>query len=257
MLERVTTMLRLCDSDDRTIPPTDLFNEGWLLRCLLHWLAENPRLSHPLAVPLGRRWYSEALLATQFFRRPGRDDLWESHTHADGVVGDFTIGNTGEGDLRLDDTAEHFVVIEAKLASGLAERVTNAPGYDQAARTVACMAHALSVVQRHPSKLKRLAFYLVAPASQIDRGLFCTQMSRSSIAEKVTQRVRAYKDAQKTAWLAKWFEPTLCAADIDTISWEHAIAEAVSEHSDVRAPFDRFYDRCLQYNGLKDQGQRA
>ncbi|MFH1865319.1 MAG: hypothetical protein ABIK85_05490 [Candidatus Eisenbacteria bacterium] len=202
MIDRVSAMLRMCDSAERTIPPTDLFSEGWLLRCLLHWSADNPDCPHRMGVPAGKRWYSEALLATQFSRRPGPDSLWESHTHADGVVGDFTIGNTGHGDLRLLDDADSFVVIEAKLGSGLSKRVTNAPGYDQAARTVACMAHALSVPKRHPRHLKRLAFYVVAPVCQIERGLFREQMHRASIASKVSARVAAYDDPLKTSWLA-------------------------------------------------------
>lgn len=71
------------------MPPTHLYNEGWMLRLVLDWLDRHRDLEHPLALHEGARWYSEALLPSRFLRDEHGDPLAESHTHADGLIGHF------------------------------------------------------------------------------------------------------------------------------------------------------------------------
>ncbi len=96
MIERIAEMLASCSSSKPFFPPTDLYNEGWMLRLILDWSARHgDRMAdHPLRVPVGCRWYSEALLESQFKPREKLDKLGEGYTHADGVVGHFDIGGT-------------------------------------------------------------------------------------------------------------------------------------------------------------------
>ena len=72
------------------------------------------------------------------------DALAESRTHADAVVGFVSLAEERVRDLFVEPTSTHFVVLEAKLGSGLAKGTRNVPWYDQATRNVACMAEALS-----------------------------------------------------------------------------------------------------------------
>ena len=71
--------------------------------------------------------------------------------HANGVIGHFSIGDEGKADLKLLPEATQFLVLEAKMFSGLSPTVNNARYYDQAARNVACMAEVLCRAERNPS----------------------------------------------------------------------------------------------------------
>lgn len=262
MIERVQRMLELCADPRMThMPPTELYNEGWLLRLALDWHEAHPDKGDELSVRPGTRWYSEALLPTQFRarRRPADDPTWqrdglaEKHTHADGAVGHFTIGGTGDGDLVLDTDATHFVVLEAKLKSGLSKGTRNVLGYDQAARNVACMAHVLSVSGRHPSDMTTLGFYVVAPASQIATGMFSKQLTVTGISQRVQDRVVAYKGPDRERhdeWFDEWFVPMLSRIRISTVSWEAVRDLMAGAEPAAGESFARFYDDCLTFNRL-------
>ena len=230
------------------MPPTELFNEGWLLRLALDWFAGHPDVSHPLGKPAGARWYSEALLPSQFAARSRGDSLAETHTHADGAVGHFRIGHTGKGDLALESGASHFVVLEAKLNSKLSFGVKNAPGFDQAARTVACIAHILSVARVRPEQMSRLGFFVVAPTAQIERRVFATELTKESIRQKVERRVRAYKSRAQDHWFSNWLLPVLDFIDVEALSWESVATTIEAHDNETEAWFTEFYECSLYYN---------
>jgi hypothetical protein len=122
MLTAVEDILRRCGTSAAVMPPTMLFNEGWLLRLVLGRLDKNRGVAHPLALEPNARWYSEALLPSRFLPTRRGDPLAESFTHADGVVGHFTIEPGIRGDAVLHERAEQFVVAEAKLGSVLGSK---------------------------------------------------------------------------------------------------------------------------------------
>jgi hypothetical protein len=129
MLERIQPILETCETDTPLLPRTELYNEGWLLRLVLDWFSTHQVPDHPLSFYQDSRWFPEAWLPSAFLHGPQP----ESWTHADGVIGHFTIGEKGKAALSLRAGATHFVVLEAKLFSRLASGVTHAPHYDQAA----------------------------------------------------------------------------------------------------------------------------
>src|SRR6056297_1433281 len=117
MLNEIKNILELCDTKESVIPPTEIYNEGWLLRLVINWFSEYNNVSHELAfTDKEARWYSELLLPSQFLARFRGDKLAESYTHADGVIGHFQIGNEGKGDILLNEDAKQFIVIEAKMS---------------------------------------------------------------------------------------------------------------------------------------------
>jgi hypothetical protein len=83
----------------------------------------------------------------------------------------------------------------SKLSSG----VKNASYYNQAARNVACIAEVLRRVDKKPMELSTLRFYVLAPKSQIDDGIFKQQMTRKHIKETVERRIKEY-DVSKDDW---------------------------------------------------------
>jgi len=247
LFQRIQAMLQACDSDSPLFPPTELFNENWMLRILLDWYATYGRNSSLLGFVNDANWYSEALLPSPFRPRHRKDPLSESHTHADGVIGQFKIGGSGKGDLVLSSQASQLVVLEGKMFSPLSFRVTNSPTFDQAARSVACIAEILRIARRPPAQLAALGFYVVAPASQIDKGVFADKMMSTSIQRKVQQRIEPYAGALDE-WLHKWFEPTIQHIVLRCISWEELITGVAQADETAGREISEFYVKCKQFN---------
>lgn len=248
MIAQITTLFESCATSVPLFPQSELYNETWLLRLVLDWFSRNRVPAHPLNFEAGARWYSQAWLPSAFLRRPGGDPLAESWTHADGAIGHFGIGREGKNDLALARDATQLVILEAKLFSGLSSRVKNARYFDQAARTVACMAQVLNIAGRNPSDMSRLGFYLLAPQSRIDRRKFGTLMEKGSICRQVELRVSEY-GGELDLWYWDWFVPAVEKADIHIISWEQLLAEMARHDSTSADPFRTFYKRCLAENG--------
>jgi len=245
-LKSIQEMLRTAASSQPPFPPTLLYNEGWLLRLVLNWFAGHSLQDHPLSFAAGATWFSEALLPSAFLARRQGDPLAESWTHADGVIGHFQIGKRGKGDLSLKPGNSQFLVLEAKMFSTLSPGVTHASYFDQAARTVACMAEVLRRAELHPSKLATLGFYTLAPSSQIEKGVFSNEMEKDSIFAKVEQRVKAY-EGDKNRWFEEWFQPVWDSVIAGCLSWEGLIAAIQGNDPPTGKDFEAFYKCCQQF----------
>lgn len=262
MFERVFAMMRDCYWGNRPVMPrTMLFNEGWLLRLALDWFnLHGDAWDGPMAMPLGVRCYSEAMLPTHFKARVRSGDaLAESRTHADGVVGFISLAEERVRDLFVEPTSTHFVVLEAKLGSGLAAGTRNVRWYDQAARSVACMAEALSEPRcaAGPEQFETLGFHVVAPREQLASGVIDEHLRKDGIHAKVERRIREYGDGDYDRWFTEWFEPTLGAMDISSVSWEDVIDVIRGEDQAEGKAFEEFYECCLRHNGMDEAGRRV
>ena len=246
-LERIRQMLALCSTEEPLFPPTDLYNEGWMLRLILDWFSIHQTPKHSLTISKTEKWYSEALLPSAFLPRYRGDQYAESWTHADGVIGNYKIGENGAGDLSLTSDAEHLVVLEAKMFSKLSPGVTHARYYNQAARTVACMAEVLRRADRKPALLKQLSFFVIAPRQQINDGVFKRQMTRHSILETVRRRIDEY-DESKDDWLEGWFLPAMAHITIGVMSWEELLSYVAGLDLESGEKLNEFYERCLKFN---------
>ena len=245
--ERIKAMLEACEAGEPSFPPTVLFSENWLLRIVLDWFAGHGGDRYPLSPTAGARWFSESWLPSAFLPRYRGDRLAESRTHADGVIGHFTIGDPGTSGLSLRPDAIQLAVLEAKLFNRLSPGVRNAPFYDQAARSVACAAEVLRRADRPPDELDDLSFLLLAPRARIDDGVFARDLAPESIRRKVRRRADAY-NGERLTWLRDWFEPTLRRIDIRCLAWEDVVG-AIAHHDPVSGQFiDAFYGKCLRYN---------
>ena len=238
-LGRISQIQGRADERNSPIRPTEVFNEGWMLRLTLDWMATEGQPDHPLSFGEGARWSSEALLPSSFLPRHRGDPLGEGWTNADGCIGHYDQ-QPPRGDLSLRLHATQFVVIEAKMSSGLSRGTKRAPDFDQASRNVACMAEVLHRASRAPDAMSSLAFFVTAPQSQIDAEIFGDLVSKESIRGKVRERVASYS-GERDEWLHEWFEPALESVCVELLSWESLLVgapEALTE----------FYARCLKYN---------
>lgn len=248
VIERIAELLSQSSGSDRVFPPTDLYNEGWMLRLVLDWFSQNRTVQHDLRFREGSDWYSEALLPSAFLARKRGDKLAESWTHADGVIGHFLIGENGAGDLSLREAVTQFIVTEAKMFSKLSGGVTNVKYFNQAARNVACIAEIAKRAGVNLTSFDDIAFYVIAPQARIAEGVFSEYMDADSMREVVRKRVAEYKESAKSQWFDDWFLPTLAVAKSRCISWDE-ILTVISDNNEADGrELSKFYDRCLEFN---------
>ena len=261
MLNTIMLLLEQLEAKKPNMPPTILYNEGWLLRVVMHWFFQNQVADHPFSFKSGADWFSEGLLSTPFLAARRGDPLAESYTHADGVIGNIAVGGAGKGDICLVEPFEQFVVLEAKLFSKLAGGTMRVAGYNQAARNVACMAKVIELSGASIDSFKSLGFYVIAPQSQLDKEQsFNEFIQKKSIYKRVLARVESYRTRadydEKLVWLETYFMPLLSKLKVEAIYWE-MIIEYIGRHDQAMGEkFAIFYSRCLDFNKLRE-GKRS
>lgn len=236
IITAIEKLYRTCENNKgEYFPSTELYNETWMLRLLIDQLKEVNCDKNKLFVPKDGKWFSEAQLPTQF-----RYPYPENRTHADAVIGHFEIEKTAG--LKLKKDATHFVVIEAKMNSPLDSGVTNAPLYNQAARTVACMVESLirAGIANPP---QTLAFYVLAPEVKLHSdGPISKLLKLDHLIDKVKDRVKEY-NGSKDVWF-ETFKSFVNKITIDHISWESQIAVLKGKAPEKGKIIDDFYTLC-------------
>ena len=235
--------------------PTEFYNEGWLLKLLVFSITDFGLKEHELYVDKKNKFFSEALLYSPFLARARartrKDPFAENHTHADGAIGDFVIGNEkSKGSLHL--IGNKFNVFEAKINSELSKDVTNAPFFDQAARYIACITETLEKSNKIETLDKlSLGFYLTVPEEKYrKKNSFEKCLSEENILKTVQQRVEQYKNEddfnKRIDWFENKFTPVLKKIKIEPIFYETIISELLGyKYIDE---IKKFYDLCLAHN---------
>ena len=245
----VRDILESAETADAHLPATVLYNEGWLLRLVLHSAAAGIDCL-PFRLEPKARWFSEALLYSAFLARRRGDELAESWTHADAVVGHFHFDGTKAG-VVLDSAAGQFIVCEAKIFSGLSKGTRRAVDYDQAARNVACMAWTLKMADRPITEYKSLGFYVFAPQQQIDQGVFGEHVTGASIRRKIANRIAAFEPEWRTTrlepWQTKWVHALLERIEMQVVAWETIVNRIQSVDASFGSEIASFYAKCLRY----------
>lgn len=269
--ERLLRILRAIEADQTScFPPTEVFNESWMLRLVLDAIQSLNIDTHPLAFTAGARWYSEALLESPFKASKREDRLAEGFTNADGVIGHFEFRHTTKAGLRLMNNTSQFVVTEAKMFSPLSTRTRNASNYDQAARNVACMAHAIALTGKPISDFAVLGFYVIAPQIGL-RGAGPSNleaaMEPASIKRAVASRISAYEaaDPERFSKLRDWEATTFLPFvehleqhnSLRVLSWESCIEAIQDADKDAGEEIATFYKRCLSYTPSAPRYGRA
>ena len=247
MLNIVKKILFRCENEYQHLPSTELFNEGWMLRLILYWFEQEDNENHQLSFHKDARWCSEALLPTQFSARYRGDELAENWTHADGIIGHFTLGNEEKKrDLLLTECADQFLVLEAKMFSLLSSGVSNAPYYNQAAR---------ETVSRSSLELKNLnelGFYVLAPQEQLEsEPSFEQYMKKENIKLTVKKRVDAYDEEEgkrKQIWFENYFLSLLEKTEIKCLTWEEILSFIQNHDINYYEQLEAFYNKCIKYN---------
>ena len=250
MKNEILRILEKADKPDSNIPPTLLYNEGWMLRIILQQIKEKGIIHNDLSFPDNNiDWFSEALLPSPFLARSRGDILYETMTHADGVVGKFNIGKKNKGGLTLKDSCDFFYVTEAKMYSKLATGTKYSNNYNQAARYVSCIAKLIydnKTIQI--DKFKKLAFYVLLPEEQIKlEPTFKSLTDKDNIKNTIKNRISHYpSDDSKKKEIFEWINSNLNnfidKLEVKLITWE----ELVENSNDIT--INTFYEKCKNYN---------
>jgi hypothetical protein len=116
---------------------------------------------------------------------------------------------------------------------------TRRPGTWPAWRTCSAVAGV------QPSSLNRLAFFVIAPKTQIDSGIFADLVTKPSIQSKVANRIASY-NGEHDEWFHSVFLPMLEHIELELLSWED-ILEFLSSGSAGDELLRKFYEVCLQF----------
>ena len=243
----ISEFINSFDPSKPNFRPTEIYNESWLVKLVLHQASTIPQDNFPISFLKSSTWFSEALLPTVFKARSRGDQLSESRTNADGVIGQIKIGEQAKADLDLSFNATQLTVVEAKISAPLSPGVSHAKYFDQAARNVACMAEILSTANRKPTTMIRLDFVVLAPQGSIDKGTYSAELSKDSIKNKVRKRVTAYEGTLDN-WYEEKFLPLLNEVQLHALSWEKTLAWITNHNPRIKDDLVDFYELCLRFN---------
>lgn len=260
--DRLFSILRSAEDNHGTrFPPTEVFNEGWMLRLVLDAFESLEISSHPLSFEPGSRWFSEARLESPFRPRTRGDALGEGFTNADGVIANTEFRETTRAGLKLSADAKQFVVVEAKMFSNLSSGTKNAQTFDQAARNIACMAEALAKAGLRPDRMASLGFYVVAPKAELRTGWGSNLemlTNPESVLNAARQRISSYEELGRgeypelRQWEADHFLPLVehleTRSGIAVLSWEECISTIADANAERGQELSRFYERCLEFS---------
>jgi hypothetical protein len=259
--DTILRLLRSCESEAPPFPPTELFNETWMLRLVLDAVQRHEAEVGALRLAPLCRWYSEARLKSPFLPRRQGDPLGEGFTNADAVLGEFAFQSATRAGAILAPGARHFAVVEAKMFSGLAAGVKNIARWSQASRNLACMALALQEAGRPIGDYDLLGFWVLAP--RLDRRLPNSRieaaMQPETIAQEVRERVAAYgaggdaaRHAALCVWEEQWFRPMLrhleATGGLGVLTWDACIEAVAARDAEAGADLAAFYARCLAFS---------
>jgi hypothetical protein len=134
-------------SENLKANPTVIYNEGWMVRLLIYqsnWegLTLTPNIRFGTKEGEIKNWTSEALIDSPFMGKELKDKKQnETHTHADVMLGDFSVCYSKNGAITVKPDAKILGIVEAKMGSGLSRGITNADNYNQASRSIACLSY--------------------------------------------------------------------------------------------------------------------
>ena len=107
------------------------------------------------------------------------------------------------------------------------------------------------------SLYKSLGFFVLAPALQIEAGLFSGQMTKDGIRSRLVQRVQMYESEKANyielqKWLDEWALPLVDRIELSCCSWESVIDRVSVTHPEYGASLGEFYQLCVKYNAPLD-----
>ena len=220
------------------INPTIIYNEGWMIRLLvIESMIEKLVIRDiDFGFLAQKNWSSEALIASPFVEKNIKNR--EGYTHADIILGDFTVNYSERGEVKINDSAKILGIIEAKMGSDLSLGTSNANDYNQASRNVCC----LSYLTRNIFDCKTF-FIVTAPMKTIEKYEIKNKIEREKILTQIRDRF-IHSNIEYQSEIQKKVEK----CNIFSLSFEEWIVEILD--TDVKKYLDDFYKECIKHNKI-------
>jgi len=230
--------IRALNSLSEGINPTIIYNEGWMIRLLvIESMIEKLKINKiDFGLLASKNWSSEALITSPFVETKENK---EGYTHADIILGDFSVNYNERGDVKLSDSPDVLGIIEAKMGSNLSQGTSNAKDiYNQASRNVCCLSY---VTRRNPNC--EIFFVVAAPKVTINKHSIERQVKRENILLQIEKRFQHSKET----YLPE-IKNQVEKCKLVIISYEDWLKEL--RNSKVQKMLGDFYIKCLKYNKI-------
>ena len=227
------------------INPTIIYNEGWMIRLLVEESKRTGLTVRNLDFSKVNNWTSEAQISSPFegaeLKKHKKN---ETKTHTDIILGDFLTKYGKSTEIEIKTSVKVLGIIEAKMGSNLSTGIKNATEYNQASRSICCLAH-----MTIESPECEIFFVIVAPETKIEKSKFEKQIG--AVKDEIKNRFKEIgKEIERfskeyTDEIEKKVEN--CKKTI--ISYEDWINEI--KDNDVKSELNKFYDKCKKYNKIE------
>ncbi len=231
------------------VNPTEIYNEGWMTRLLMHYSVKEELKFEDIGIEIDTtfkniHWTSEALISSPFVSAKSKR---EGYTHPDITLGDFNVDYCNSGKLEVKKEAKVFGIIEAKMKSLLSTGTTNAKEFNQASRTVACIA------SNTPLNCETF-FYVVAPESKIKppkRGenRMLKMMKEDTIIREIGNRFKSHNLVNESISSENGIIERAKKCKTGVITYEHWIDNINDKNA--REELNAFYFECMKWNKIK------
>ena len=184
-----------------------------------------------------KNWTSESKISSPFEGAElKKKDKNETKTQTDIILGDFQINYGKSAEAKPETYPKNLGIIEAKMGSGLSTGIKNATEYNQASRSICCLAHATK-----ESPECEIFFAIVAPEIILNNPKSKIKQQIEKIETEIENRFVEtdvpYTDEMKN-------KVKNCKKLIITFEeWINKI-----EDNDVKKELNDFYGKCIDYN---------
>ena len=241
--ETISEIIKSINSIQPNVNPTEIYNEGWMTRLLVYYSIQQKLKLKKIDFGQIKNWTSEGQISNPFLHAK---EYREGYTHADMALGDFDVNYKKSGRIKVDDKADVFGIIEAKMKSSLSAGTTYAPTYDQASRNVACIA---CNVKNDCNTF----FYVVAPKTQLtkvhrNKKRMIDMVKDKAIEKQIKLRIELHNEHNTTKIIEKQILERVEKCNIDIITYEEWIK--AFQDKKIQRLLDEFYDKCRQWNRI-------
>ena len=238
-MHNLLEIIRTLDSEKPNLNPTEVYNEGWMTRLLVHESIKEKIKLKDIDFKSISYWTSEALISSPFLKA---DPFREGYTHADMALGDFSVDFNKRGEIIVSKRAEIFGIIEAKMGSNLSQGTKHFENYNQASRNLACIAFNTC------DSNCEIFFYVVAPENKISKHEIKKQIDLQTMINQIIFRFKEYSDEFKINFKMDSIISKASKCKVESISYEEWIGKIAD--ADSRKFLDEFYKKAIKWNRI-------
>ena len=239
-MKGIEEIISSIDSNFPNINPTVIYNEGWMSRLLVKQSLIEKSKVKGLDFSKISNWTSEALISSPFVQA---NTHREGYTHADIALGDFVVEFNRRGDININDDANIFGIIEAKMGSNLSQGTTHIKSYNQATRNLACISS-----QTYNNNCQ-IFFFVVAPKSILIKHRIAEQIELKNMIQQIENRYSIYLDDSISKLNMDLIIAKAQSCLIQSLSYEEWIDAIISP--EPKEFLQDFYNKAKKWNRIK------